>query len=114
MRPENRFSIELDHRYRYRMRAETIGQGTMLYSTKVWKDGGPEPAQWQMTEEDIKETLPAGAIAFVVHHSDVTPCRVRVTSNSSTTGAESSHLSVAIFRLAKARTLQLLTTAIST
>ena len=60
------------------MRAKTIAEGNTQYSTKVWKDGDKEPAQWQMVGNDVAETIPAGAIAFVVHHSDVTLCKVSV------------------------------------
>ncbi len=78
MTRENRYQIELDHPYHYRMRAETVDDGNTRYSTKLWKDGDQEPSQWQMVGNDFAETVPAGSIVFVVHHSDVTLCAIEV------------------------------------
>jgi hypothetical protein len=79
MLQEQRHQIAFEEPYLYRMRAETLNAGTTRYSTKVWKKGETEPADWQMVGTDLSETLAAGSIVFVVHHSDVTLCRVRVT-----------------------------------
>ncbi len=78
MTPEKRFQIELGERYHYRMRAETLDENRTRYSTKVWKEGDPEPDGWQTTGVDESESVRSGSIVFVVHHSDVTLCRVRV------------------------------------
>ncbi|MCR9198575.1 MAG: hypothetical protein NXI04_08030 [Planctomycetaceae bacterium] len=78
MMRDRRFQIELERRYHYRMRVETVADGNARYSARLWKDGEPEPAQWQMVGTDAAETVPGGAIVFVVHHSDVTLCSVEV------------------------------------
>lgn len=78
MMRDRRFQIELDERYHYRMRVETIEDGRARYSTKLWKDGSDESAEWQMVGEDNAETVASGSIVFVVHHSDVTLCQIEV------------------------------------
>lgn len=78
MERATRFEIVPEQRYHYRMRAETISDGNTRYSTRLWKDGDPEPAEWQMIGTDVAETVQSGAIVFVVHHADVTLCSVEV------------------------------------
>lgn len=78
MRPDERYQVAFEEPYLYRMRAETIDTDTTRYSTKVWKKDKPEPEEWQMTGTDLSETVKTGSIVFVVHHSDVTLCRIRV------------------------------------
>ena len=79
MARDTRFPIIPENRYHYRMRAETMVDGNTRYSTRIWKDGDPEPQSWQMIGTDLAETVASGAIVFVVHHSDVTLCSVKVT-----------------------------------
>ena len=89
MEQEQRIPIELGKRYHYRMRAETIDkEGSTRYSTRVWADGTKEPDDWQMVAADQSETLASGAAVFVVHHSDVTLCRVRVIDLKNRASAE--------------------------
>lgn len=75
---DQRFQLELEQRYNYRMRVETIEDGDARYCTKLWKDGDNEPTEWQMTGIDAAETVASGSIVFVVHHSDVTLCNIEV------------------------------------
>ena len=77
---ETRFPVAPETRWHYRIRVETIDKFQSRYSAKLWQDGHPEPADWQMQAVDESETVPAGSVVFVVHHSDVTLCRVRVDS----------------------------------
>ncbi len=74
----NRSVIELEQRYCYRMRVKTLSDQTARYSTKVWNSTSPEPAQWQFEATDESEAFRSGCLAFVVHHSDVTLCRLRI------------------------------------
>lgn len=85
MTRDNRLQIDLNRPCHYRMRAETVGEGVTRYSTRLWMDGDPEPAQWQMVGTDFAETVPAGSIVFVVHHSDVTLRSIEVTDLTQTT-----------------------------
>ncbi|MEM6472227.1 MAG: hypothetical protein AAF802_21880 [Planctomycetota bacterium] len=88
MTRDKRFQIEVNTRYQYRMRVETIEDGNARYSTKLWKNGDSEPAEWQMVGIDAAETVPAGAIVFVVHHSDVTLRSVEVRKLTSARSGE--------------------------
>jgi hypothetical protein len=77
---EERFQIVPGERYRYRMRAETLSSEETRYSTKLWCAGDEEPDDWQLQAVDRSESVPSGSIVFVVHHSDVTLCRLRIES----------------------------------
>ena len=79
MKPEQRYAIQLEVPYRYRMRVETISPDKARYRTKVWKADRDEPAEWQMEAVDESEAFSSGGVVFVVHHSDVTLCNVKVT-----------------------------------
>lgn len=75
----NRISILEGQRYMYRMRVETVAKDQSRYSTKVWPSDGQEPEDWQLAGIDLSETLPQGGVVFVVHHSDATLCKIKVT-----------------------------------
>lgn len=75
---DKRYVIQLEKPYQYRMRVETIAEGQARYRTKVWRTGDDEPPKWQMEAIDESEAFANGGIVFVVHHSDVTLCKVRV------------------------------------
>lgn len=73
-----RHQVSVGGRYLYRMRVETLPDGGARYSAKVWRADGEEPPEWQVQGIDGAEALGSGSVVFVVHHSDVTLCRVRV------------------------------------
>lgn len=75
---DQRFQLDLDERYNYRMQVESTEDGNARYAAKLWKDGSDEPAEWQMVGADNAETVASGSIVFVVHHSDVTLCNIEV------------------------------------
>lgn len=75
---QRRFPVAPETRWHYRIRVETIDEFQSCYSAKLWPDGETEPADWQMEAVDASEAVSAGSVVFVVHHSDVTLCRVRV------------------------------------
>lgn len=76
---DQRFQIVPGERYAYRLRAKTLTPEQTQYSAKVWRADKEEPADWQMQAVDESEALRSGSAVFVVHHSDVTLARVRVT-----------------------------------
>ncbi len=78
--PDTRHDILLETPYRYRMRVETLGDRQARYRTKVWQAGEKEPSTWQMEAIDESEAFASGGVVFVVHHSDVTLCKVSVHS----------------------------------
>jgi len=88
MTRDRRFAIELEQRYHYRMRVETVAGENARYSARLWKDGDPEPAEWQMVGTDAAETVPSGSVVFVVHHSDVTLCSIDVVELESVPGGK--------------------------
>lgn len=77
---QNKMKIDLGVKYPYRMRVETIADRQARYSTKLWQVGSEEPADWHLQSVDKSEILDSGSIIFVVHHSDVTLCKIRVHS----------------------------------
>lgn len=80
MKRDTRFQIQLEKPYRYRMRVETLSDSSAKYQTKVWSLGDPEPSDWQMTAIDESESIRSGSAVFVVHHSDVTLCKLKIVS----------------------------------
>lgn len=72
-----RYDIQLETPYRYRMRVETISDHQSRYRTKVWRSGEQQPTHWQMEAVDESESIRSGCVVFVVHHSDVTLCKVK-------------------------------------
>jgi hypothetical protein len=77
---EQRFQIASGDHIHYCLRVETISDTQSRYSAKLWPDGETEPSDWQMQSVDRSEAFTSGSVIFVVHHSDVTLCRVRVES----------------------------------
>lgn len=75
---EQRYQITPGDRCLYRIRVETTGDHQTRYSAKLWPLGESEPQDWQMVSTDEAESLDSGAVVFVVHHSDVTLCNVKV------------------------------------
>ena len=67
--PLNRV-FSLGTRYIFKVRVETQPDGSALYSTKVWADGSPEPAAWELASVDTADTG-GGALLFIAHFADV-------------------------------------------
>ena len=88
MLKEQRNEIAEGERYNYRMRVTTESGTASRYSAKVWKDGASEPDQWQMQAVDQSEALSSGCVLFVVHHSDVTLCRLKIEGTNIETNSE--------------------------
>ena len=62
--------LELEVRYIFKARVETTpGQGG-LYKFKVWQDGQPEPADWELSAQEGASDLPNGSLLLVAHNTD--------------------------------------------
>lgn len=85
MSKDQRYQIAEGELSNYRMRVVTESKNASKYSAKVWKVGQPEPDQWQMEAVDTSEAFPSGCVMFVVHHSDVTICRLQIAELKSST-----------------------------
>ena len=74
----NRFHLQFGTTYVFKARSDTVAGG-IEYSWKVWPQGQPEPAAWDLTF--TSNSGPAtGSIALISHHSDVQFGNVTVTS----------------------------------
>jgi regulation of enolase protein 1 (concanavalin A-like superfamily) len=57
-------------RYIWKVRVETLQDGTALYRMKVWVDGSPEPADWEFADIDTGD-VSGGSLALIAHFTDV-------------------------------------------
>lgn len=58
--------------YLYKVRVETLPTGEPLYNFKVWEQGEPEPATWDLTiQEDLNDPQ-TGSLLLLSHHVDAT------------------------------------------
>lgn len=75
----SRFQLTFGQTYMFKMRSDSIGGGDVQYSWKVWPQGAPEPAAWdlQITEDDGPET---GSLILIAHHTDTRFGNVTVTA----------------------------------
>jgi hypothetical protein len=63
-------TIELGVPYVFKMRVETVPILGPRYSLKVWKEGLPEPAQWNLTAQQSFADPMNGSMVLVSHHAD--------------------------------------------
>ncbi|MFH1843685.1 MAG: DUF1349 domain-containing protein [bacterium] len=71
--------INIGDTYYWKFRVEsTPGQGG-LYSLKVWPDGEPEPAFWNLTRQRGSSDEPNGSLIIIGHHVDITVGDITVT-----------------------------------
>jgi hypothetical protein len=74
----NRFELDFGRTYVFKARSETV-EGGIRYSWKVWEQGTPEPAPWDL--EIVEDAGPAtGSVGIIAHHIDVQWGDVSVTS----------------------------------
>lgn len=57
-------------RYLFRARVETIAGVGPRYSLKVWADGTPEPAGWDLTGQEELTDPQQGCLLLLAHHVD--------------------------------------------
>ena len=56
----------------WKMRVEDLPHRGPYYSMKVWRQGSPEPVEWDLRGMGEPESLTSGSIAFDAHHVDAT------------------------------------------
>ena len=71
--------LEVGVTYVFKMRAETIGTGT-LYSLKVWEQGTNEPAAWTISGYGPSGELKQGSALLNTHFADVSYGNVNIRS----------------------------------
>ncbi len=64
--------LDLGARYLWKLRVQTLPIGQTLYGTRVWRDGDPEPATWDLAGTDDTNDLQNGSVIFLAHHVDAT------------------------------------------
>ena len=65
--------------YVFKMRVETVAGVGGLYSFKVWQEGLPEPAGWDLTRQEGLQDPQSGSLLLVAHHIDATFGNVTIT-----------------------------------
>lgn len=66
--------------YIFKLRAETIAGQGHFYRLKVWENGSPEPAQWELVGQEPITELANGAVLLTAHHVDATFGNISVTN----------------------------------
>ena len=65
--------ITLETRYRMKHRVQQQNETHTLYQVKLWQDGTPEPAQWDLEAVEVTaENVVAGSALLIAHNTDVT------------------------------------------
>ena len=79
--------LEVGTTYTFKFRVETIDSNSSRYRLKVWKDGEPEPADWDLSAIKTGH-LHAGSMLLVAHDLDATFGNIAITplSDSSDPG----------------------------
>ncbi|MCK4959164.1 MAG: fibronectin type III domain-containing protein, partial [Planctomycetes bacterium] len=65
--------------YMLRARVETMDGRGDLYSMKVWEQGQPEPANWDLVGEAREAEPAAGSMMLIAHYADATFGKVEIT-----------------------------------
>ncbi len=64
--------IELNKKYFFKHRVESIDVTTTKYSVKLWPSNEIEPGEWDIIGIEQNENLPSGAALLIAHHTNVT------------------------------------------
>lgn len=64
-----RTTLDFDSTYVFKARSETV-DGGVEYSWKVWRQGAPEPEQWDLTVVE-NNGPPTGSVGVIAHHIDI-------------------------------------------
>jgi len=62
--------IAIGTRYMWKVRVESQAGGSALYRMKLWVDGSPEPADWEIVGTDTND-VPSGSVLLLAHFTDV-------------------------------------------
>ncbi|MFN0158702.1 MAG: DUF1349 domain-containing protein [Bacteroidota bacterium] len=73
------FTLNMNTRYMFKMRAKSTPGTGALYSMKVWVDGTPEPENWNLTGQEPIVAPQSGCLLLVAHHVRATIGKVTVT-----------------------------------
>ena len=65
--------------YIWKVRCQTQPGGGTLYSLKIWQEGTPEPAAWELQGYGPSDELTAGSLLIVAHHVDASFGTVTIT-----------------------------------
>jgi hypothetical protein len=77
--------------YVFKARVETMPDiGGSLYSLKVWRQGDPEPSNWDLTLQTGAEDLPSGSLLLLSHYVNATFGEVTIAPYASNGLASSS------------------------
>jgi hypothetical protein len=63
-------AIAIGTRYIWTVRVESQPDGSALYRMKVWVDGSPEPADWEIVATDTND-VSGGSVLLLAHFTDV-------------------------------------------
>jgi hypothetical protein len=67
---DSSFSLALGVPYIFKFRVESIASGSR-YSLKVWAQGQPEPAVWNLVGQEGLTDVQSGSMLLLVHEADV-------------------------------------------
>jgi regulation of enolase protein 1 (concanavalin A-like superfamily) len=62
--------IAIGTTYIWKIRVETQQDGSALYQLKLWTQGSPEPANWELFVTKPND-VPGGSLLFIAHFTDV-------------------------------------------
>ncbi len=65
-------AFELDVEYLFKMRAETLGDGSHQYSFKMWDASLSEPPGWDIVNNEPAGQQTNGSVLLVAHHATAT------------------------------------------
>ncbi|MEQ9442859.1 MAG: hypothetical protein RIG62_27710 [Cyclobacteriaceae bacterium] len=67
------FSITLGTQYHMKHRVRTLHDSLTRYQVKLWEDGLPEPATWDLVaDENSTKNISSGSALLLAHNTDVT------------------------------------------
>jgi hypothetical protein len=69
---EERRTLDLHVPYIFRVRVETIADGSSVYRLKVWRADGREPDAWDLVTPGQMGGLSGGSILLGAHHTAAT------------------------------------------
>lgn len=77
--PKKKRTLSLGVPYVFKMRVETVAGVGGLYRLKVWQQGEPEPAAWDLTQQEDLSDPQSGSILLLAHYVDASFGPVSVT-----------------------------------
>jgi len=81
--------LSFDVRYIFKMRVASRPNQTSMYYLKVWQDGTPEPATWDLSAPNFPGELTTGSLLLVAHQTDASFGNVSVVPVAPATASNS-------------------------